>query len=277
MTEKRTTGHFDDGWLQVDKTADPTFFIRFLDASRTRALELARKNPQMAFAHLALEPGLSVLDCGCGTGDMLTIISGLTAPGEARGGDLSNEMVQEARRRAEKAGVGNLYFEPMDVQSLPFPDSSYDRVLATQLLVHVPDPRGAMHEICRVTAPRGLVAIADTDWDTLVVGCTHKELGRRFTRLFSDGVRNGLVVREYGGWLRAEGFENITIIPQPIVFDDWTFVREWILEPSLPHFVAQGSMGAKEAQTLIDDLANRNASGRFFAAFSFYTVTGQRP
>jgi ubiquinone/menaquinone biosynthesis C-methylase UbiE len=277
MTEKSTTGHFNDGWLQVDRTTDPSFFIRFLDASRTRALEFARKNPQIAFAHLALEPGLSVLDCGCGTGDMLSIISGLTAPGEARGGDLSHEMVQEARRRAEKAGAKNLRFDPMDVQKLPFPDSSFDRVLATQLLVHVPDPRGAMHEICRVTAPRGLVAIADTDWDTLVVGCTNKELGRRFTRLFSDGVRNGLAVREYGGWLRGEGFEKVKIIPQPIVFDDWTFVREWIIEPSLPHFVAQGSMSEKEATALVDDLANRNANDHFFAAFSFYTVTGQRP
>lgn len=277
MTSERNTGHFDDAWLQVDETDDPGFFVRFLDASRARALEFARKNPKLAFAHLELAPGMSVLDCGCGTGDMLTLISGLTAPGEACGGDLSNAMLEEARRRAETAGAKNVRFEPMDVQSLRFPDCSYDRVLATQLLVHVPDPRGAMHEICRVTKPNGLVAIADTDWDTLVVGCSDKELGRRFTRLFSDGIRNGLVVRDYAGWLRAEGFANIRIIPQPIVFDDWTFVREWILEPALPHFVKQGSMSAVEAQTLVDDLAHRNANGEFFAAFSFYTVTGQRP
>lgn len=208
---------------------------------------------------------------------MLAIISGITAPGEACGGDLSNAMLQEARRRADTAGASHLRFETMDMQALQFPDYSFDRVLATQLLVHVPDPRGAMHEICCVTAARGLVAIADTDWDTLVVGCTHKELGCWFTRLFSDGVRNGLIVRDYCGWLSAEGFSNIKIIPQPIVFDEWTFVRDWIMEPSLPHFVAQGSMSAAEAETLVDDLAHRNAQGQFFAAFSFYTITGQRP
>jgi ubiquinone/menaquinone biosynthesis C-methylase UbiE len=277
MASERRTGHFDDAWLQVDKTDDPSFFVQFLDASRTRALEFARKNPKLAFAHLELAPGMSVLDCGCGTGDMLAIISGVTAPGKACGGDLSNTMIEEGRRRAETAGAQHLRFEPMDVQSLPFPDCSFDRVLATQLLVHVPDPRRAMHEICRVTTPNGLVAIADTDWDTLVVGSSNKELGRRFTRLFSDGIRNGLVVRDFVGWLRAEGFRNIKIIPQPIVFDDWTFVKDWIMEPALPHFVAQGSMSGVEAETLVDDLAHRNASGEFFAAFSFYTVTGQRP
>jgi ubiquinone/menaquinone biosynthesis C-methylase UbiE len=277
MTEKRTTGHFDDGWLQVDRTDDPGFFVRFLDASRTRALDFARKHPEAAFAHLALEAGVSVLDCGCGTGDMLTLISKLIAPGQACGGDLSDAMLQEARRRAGTAAATNLRFESMDVQCLPFPDNSYDRVLATQLLVHVPEPQRALHEICRVTTRGGRVAIADMDWDSLLVGCSYKELGRRFTRLFSDGVRNGLVVREYAGWLSAEGFENIQIIPQAMVFDSWPFVRDWIVEPSLPHFVAQGSMSAAEANALVDDLANRSATGHFFAASSMYTVTGQRP
>ena len=276
MTRERTTGHFDDEWLQVDKTADPGFFVRFLDASRTRALEFARKSPHLAFAHLELAPGLSVLDCGCGTGDMLALMSGLTAPGEACGGDLSDAMLQEAQRRAAAAGAQHLRFQSMDVQALPFPDGRYDRVLATQLLVHVPDPRRALHELCRVTAPNGLVAIADTDWDTLVVGCSDKDLGRRFTRLFSDGIRNGLVVREVAGWLRAEGFTDIRMIPQPVVFDDWTFVRDWIMVPALPHFVAQGSMSAVEAESLLADLAHRNANGGFFAAFSFYTVVGRR-
>jgi len=275
--ERPAAGHMDNAWLQVDKTSDPGFFIRFLDASRARALEFARQNPELAFAHLALEPGLSVLDCGCGTGDMLALIAKVISPGQAVGGDLSQAMIQEALRRA-KASVGeNLRFDTMDVQSLPFPEKSFDRVLATQLLIHVPDPRGAMREICRVTRPNGWVAIADMDWDGLLVGCSDKELGRRFTRLFCDGIRSGLVVRDYAGWLRAEGFGNIRIIPQPILFDSWAFVREWVIDPSLSYFVAQGSMSAKEANEFVDDLDHRNAAGLFFAAAPSYTVVGQRP
>jgi ubiquinone/menaquinone biosynthesis C-methylase UbiE len=277
MTEKRRAGHLDDAWLEVDRTEDPSFFVRFLDASRVRALEFARKNPAMAFSHLALEPGLSVLDCGCGTGDMLGIIAGLIAPGEACGGDLSDAMLQEARRRAQAAGIPNLRFERVDVQALPFPDGTFDRVLATQLLVHVPDPRRAIHELCRVTAPEGRVAVADMDWDTLVVGCADKELGRRFTRLFADGIRNPLVVREHAGWLRDEGLTNVQTIPLPIVFDSWEFVRDWLVGPSLPHFVAQGTMSQAEADTLQKELADRSASGRFLASSLFHTVVGQRP
>lgn len=276
MIEKRSSGHLYDAWIQVDETDDPGFFVRFLDASRARQLEFARTNPQMAFAHLALESGMSVLDCGCGTGDMLAIIAQQIVPGEACGGELSHTMLQEARQRIAGTGLTNLRFEQMDVQSLPFPDESFDRVLATQLLVHVPDPRGALHEMCRVTTRQGRVAIADMDWDSLVFGCSDKELGRRFTQLFSDGIRNGLVVREYAGWLRAEGFSNIQITPQPIVFDNWTFAKDRIIDPSLPHLVAKGAMSAAEASTFIDDLADRDAHGHFFGASTFYTVTGQR-
>lgn len=49
-------------------------------------------------------------------------------------------MLDAARRGAGKMHATDLRFETMDVQSLPFADHSFDRVLATRLLVHVPDP-----------------------------------------------------------------------------------------------------------------------------------------
>lgn len=276
MTVKHPSGHLYDAWIHVDETDDPEFFIRFLDASRARKLEFARSNPQAAFAHLALEPGLSVLDCGCGTGDMLALIARQVAPGDACGGELSQTMLQEARKRSAESGLSNLHIEPMDVQALPFADETFDRVLATQLLIHVPDPRTALHEMCRVTKRGGRVAVADIDWDSLVIASSDKEMSRRFTRLYSDGIRNGLVVREYVGWLKEEGYSNIQIIPQPMVFDNWPFMREQIIEPSLPHMVAKGAMTEEEASTFIRDLETRNDKGSLFGAMTFYTVVGER-
>lgn len=271
----KLSGHFNNAWMNVDETDNPEFFVGFLTASRVRALEFARKNPQAAFAHLGLEPGISVLDCGCGTGDTLAIIARLISPGEAYGGDISQTMLKTAQRHITDE-ARNLHFDYMDVKSLPFPDKQFDRVTATQLLVHVPDPRLAFHEICRVTKQNGLVAIGDMDWDTIVFGSSDKELGRRFTRLFSDGIRNGLVVREYAGWLRNEGFTNIQMLPQPMVFDNWEFVKEWIIEPSLRYFVKTGNMNPQEADAFVSDLANRSNQGYFIAAVTFYIVTGKR-
>ncbi len=277
MTEKPRTGHLANAWINIDKGADPGFFVRFLDASRVRALAFARSNPDAAFAHLALKSGMTILDCGCGTGDMLALMARLTAPGKASGGDLSAAMIQEAKTRSSSSGVTNVDFNVMDVQKIPFPDQSFDRVLATQLLIHVPDPHKAFREMCRVTAPMGRVALSDMDWDGLLVGCSNLEIGRRFTRLFSDGIRNPVVVREFAGWFKAEGFVNIRTIPVPLVFDDWAFFREWMIAPSLPHFIAQGAMSREEAEFFVADLESRNAAGKFLAACTLYTVVADRP
>ncbi len=276
MTDKRPSGHLGDAWIEIDKTDDPRFFVGFLDATRAAALDYARQYPDAAFAHLALKPGLSVLDCGCGTGELLSIIAGQIAPGEACGGDLSSVMVEEARQRMAATKLTNLRFETLDVQALAIPDESFDRVLATHLLVHVPDPRQAIHEMYRVTRRDGLVVIADMDWDSFVIGCSNKEIGRRFTQLFCDGLRNGLVAREYAGWMKAEGFANIQVTAQAARFEDFVLMNDWIVKPSLRHFVANGTMSAVEAQSLSDDLADRHVRGHFFAASTYYTVIGQR-
>ncbi|HEY3288793.1 MAG TPA: methyltransferase domain-containing protein, partial [Anaerolineae bacterium] len=276
MAAATVTGHMNDAWMKIDDADDPGFFIHFLDATRAKALEFARKNPAAAFAHLDLKTGLKILDCGCGTGDTLTIMAQLTSPGEAVGGELSTIMLQEAKHRASAAATPNLRFEQMSVQSIPYADRYFDRVMATQLLVHVPEPRQAFDEMCRVTAHDGLICLADMDWDTLVLGCSNKDSGRKFTRLFSDGIRNGLVVREYAGWLRSAGFSNLRIIPQPMIFDNWAFVRDWIVNPSVSHFVATGDMSVQERDDLVNDLAERDAHASFFAASTFYTIVAQR-
>ncbi len=96
------------------------------------------------------------------------------------------------------------------------------------------------------------------------------------TTLFSNGIRNSLIVRDYAGWLRAEGFENVKIIPQHILFDNWAFVKEWMIEPSISSFLTHGSMTKQEAQMFTDDLEDRNAKGYHFAAMTFYTVVAQK-
>lgn len=274
--DRLKAGHFADAWIHVDRTDDPSFFIRFLDATRARAIDLARKDPATAFRHLALRPGLSVLDCGCGTGDMLSLMAEQVAPGRAVGGDISDTMIAEARRRAKTHRASNLSFERLDAQELPYSDRSFDRVLATQLLIHLPEPRRALQEMVRVLSDGGRIALADMDWDTLVTACDDLEIGRRFTHLFSDSIRNGVIVREYPGWLRALGFERVEVLPQPLLFESWEMVQGWILEPALSHFVTRGAMTPEEAEAFRGELSTRSRSGAFFVAATFYTVVGDR-
>ncbi len=51
-----------------------------------------------------------------------------------------------------------------DALSLPFPDGSFDRVIASEILEHIPDDRSAMTELTRVLRPGGLVAVTVPRW-----------------------------------------------------------------------------------------------------------------
>jgi ubiquinone/menaquinone biosynthesis C-methylase UbiE len=262
---------FADAWIQVDRTEDPRFFVNLLDATRARLLERARTAPQEFFAPLALRPGLRVLDVGCGTGDFLRLLAPIISPGSAVGVDLSETMIAEARQRSPE-NIDNLSFRVGSVLDLPFSAASFDRVLATQLLLHVPDPVKALVEIKRVLAPSGAISISEIDWGTLVVQSSDNQLGRRFSELACRELRNGLIIRELPGQLRELGFNHIVILPEVEVTQDLGAFYTWFVEPSLQHFKRIGAFTQAEADAFLADLEERARRGRYFSSRTYYTV-----
>ncbi|HET7172502.1 MAG TPA: class I SAM-dependent methyltransferase [Gaiellales bacterium] len=85
-----------------------------------------------------------ILEVGCGTGEFAAL---LTAP-EVVCVDASPAAVDAARSKGLTAHVG-------DAQGLPFPDASFDVVVANWMLYHVPDRARAIAELARVLRPGG--------------------------------------------------------------------------------------------------------------------------
>lgn len=262
---------YADAWIQVDRTEDPRFFVNLLDATRAKLLEQARKSPIQFFAPLALRAGLSVLDVGCGTGDFLRLLAPIVSPGKAVGLDLSETMIAEAIRRSAD-NLENLSFRVGSALELPFHDGSFDRVLATQVLLHIPDPWGALAEMKRVLAPSGMISIAEIDWGTLVVQSSDNELGRRFSDLACRELRNGLIVRELPGQLRELGFNHVVIRSEVEVAQNLDAFYKWFVEPSLKHFQRIGAFSEAEADAFLTDLRDRARRGRYFSSRTYYTV-----
>src|SRR5436190_1988142 len=88
----------------VDRSSDPAAHIGYLDAAS--ALESTAAYKQRMLQLLAPQPGLRVLNVGCGTGEDVRGLAELVMPGGwAVGVDSSETMVAEARRRATDAGT----------------------------------------------------------------------------------------------------------------------------------------------------------------------------
>ena len=120
----------------------------------------ARKYAWIA-EQLAIQPGETVLDVGCGWGSNLLYLAEHTE-GRFRGVTLSARQREEALARAQRAGVGDrVRIDLAHVEDLDLPPESLDAVLFVGSIVHMHN-REAIHEkVARALRPGGRLLISD--------------------------------------------------------------------------------------------------------------------
>ena len=158
---------------------------------------------------LKLFPGANLLEVGVGTGLSLPLCARHV---EFTGIDLSQKMLDRARRRVEFLGLPNVELLKMDATTLEFPDNSFDRVLAAYFISTVPDPVSVIYEMKRVCRPGGcLVFLNHFHSDNAFVRLFEKALSPLFYRI---GFKTDLDLWELmvATDLQVERLENIDFL-----------------------------------------------------------------
>lgn len=116
------------------------------------------------FDRFPVAPGDRVLDLGAGQGRHTYEV--LRRGAEAVAVDLNDTDLEQVEVMVGAMALEGEIAEPAapvtqraDALDLPFPDGHFTRVIAAEILEHIPDDQGAIREIVRVTAPGGLVAV----------------------------------------------------------------------------------------------------------------------
>jgi len=118
-------------------------------------------------AHISevILPGETVVDLACGPATQLAMVARLNPRTRFIGVDLSENMLDQARRHAAKLGLDNLEFQLGDIAELKnFEDASVDAVISTLSLHHLPDDahlRACFSETARILKPGGGVYLTD--------------------------------------------------------------------------------------------------------------------
>jgi ubiquinone/menaquinone biosynthesis C-methylase UbiE len=163
----------------------------------------ARRLRRLTVDNALIKPGDSVLDVGCGTGEVTLLAKTRAKAGKVYGIDPAPEMITVARRKATRKKL-DIDFRVGVIESLPFPDSSIDVVTSSLMMHHLPEDlkvRG-LAEIYRVLKPGGRLLIADFMRPT---GSFLNHIFIAFTR--HRGLKSG--IEDIQKLLKAAGFGQI--------------------------------------------------------------------
>ncbi|MDH3247903.1 MAG: arsenite methyltransferase [Acidimicrobiia bacterium] len=154
-----------------------------------------------------LREGEVVLDLGSGGGiDVLLSAARVGRTGFAFGLDMTDEMLELARRNAAEAGVDNVEFLRGYIEDIPLPDSSVDVVISNCVINLSVDKPAVFAEIHRVLKPGGRIGITD------IVACDSLSAADRALRGDWVGCIAGALSRsEYENGLVGAGFADVSL------------------------------------------------------------------
>jgi arsenite methyltransferase len=156
-----------------------------------------------------LQPGEVVLDLGSGGGiDVLLSAQRVGPTGKAYGLDMTDEMLELARKNVAEAGVTNVEFLKGQIEDIPLPDNTVDVIISNCVINLSTDKSQVIREAFRVLKPGGRFAVSDV----VVDGPVPSDL-RQQAELWIGCIAGALDRTDYLSKLGEAGFTEASIEP----------------------------------------------------------------
>ena len=135
------------------------------ETDRAGVYRLCRHDYPPILEELRGYPFKTLLDAGCGTAPMLSLLTKEYTDAHFTGLDLTPEMI----RTAEKKGLPNMTLVVGDCENMPFGDASFDVVINSQSCHHYPDAAAFFRSVYRVLKPGGILILRDMSFSAPLV------------------------------------------------------------------------------------------------------------
>jgi ubiquinone/menaquinone biosynthesis C-methylase UbiE len=183
-----------------------------------------------AFFLPLLQPGMRLLDVGCGPGTITSGLAQRVAPGATIGIDTSASVIETARSLQAETRGQHLSFEIGNIYQHRFAAATFDAVFANQVLQHLQRPVEALRQMRALLAPSGVLGIRDVDWGSTTFYPENQGM-RRFLELYYElAHRNGgepNAGRYLRRWLREAGFVETRVSTSTVSYTDLIATSAW--------------------------------------------------
>jgi ubiquinone/menaquinone biosynthesis C-methylase UbiE len=232
-----------------------------------------------SLARLALQPGESVVDVGCGTGVFLPGLAALVgADGRVVGLDHSPAFLQQARQRLADAALADwVELVEGDAHHLPFADATFDAAHCERVLMHLDDPALAIREMRRVVRAGGRVQLAEVYAAAARMDHPDPEAEKLISEGLVAGIRNTWMGIALRGLMIEAGFtdvggEVVGFFEEALDQDE---AEEWAVVAR--GLASSGALDPARAEAAIAALEDKRARGVHCGVALIFVVSGRVP
>jgi len=200
----------------------------------------------------SLQEGETVLDLGSGAGlDCFLTAQKVGQTGKVIGVDMTPEMVEKARKSAEKGGYTNVEFRLGEIENLPVADHSIDAVISNCVINLSPDKKRVFQEAFRVLKPGGRIMISDIVLTKQLPAFIKESVAGYIACVSGAMMRN-----DYLACIEAAGFQTVQIL------DETLFPFESLMnDPTARAIVEDTKMTSEEAKEIAGTIVSLKVQG----------------
>ena len=212
---------------------------------------------------MAIEPGKTYLDVGCGGGHLVRDIGMVLGnKGRVVGLDATNEQIRGARDLCE--GMTNIEFVEGDATKMDFPDASFDGLASIQTLDYITDVNAALLEARRVLKQGSRITLVCVLWDHWRFHGPEDGLNNRILNVFREHCAHQMLPLGLPELLKGSGFENVK--RKQIAFFNGKFEESeysfWAAKVAANFAIGQG-VPEQEVQQWLKQLEDANNTSQF--------------
>ena len=185
----------------------------------------------------SLKAGEIVVDLGSGGGfDCFLAAEKVGPEGGVIGVDMTPEMIEKARRNAEKMDAANVEFRLGEIELLPIADQTADLIISNCVINLSPEKAAVYRDAYRVLKPGGRLCISD-----VVATAPLPEALRQDMAMVSSCIGGAAEVEQISRWLEQTGFRDVRIAVNE---ESRAFIRDWVPGVDFEGYIASATIEA---------------------------------